>query len=124
MNYVPHYVPLLMQGNSSEDSVKSPFYYAFDGRSLAVCFCTQQKFCESQMAISRSQHLTDDYIASGGEWGLGMIEFGSIKQIMLFVQKWDVTVQTKVGTIPPTALALWVEGEPHRFIYFKDIVQA
>ena len=119
-----HYLPLLMHATTPEDSIKSPFYYAFDGTHIAVCFCTDKDFATQQVEISRQQHFTEEYVSStDGQWGLGVLEFGSIEQIMLFVQKWNVLVATKKGLIPPTALALWKETEPHRFITFADILK-
>lgn len=115
-----HYLPLIMHSNNPKDSISSPFYYAFDGRNLAVCFCTDKDFAYSQIEISRSQHFPEDYV---GEWGLGVLEFGSIEQLMFFIQKWNVLVQTKLGMQSPAAVALWSENEPHRFITFEDIVK-
>ena len=102
-----HYLPLIMHSNNPKDSISSPFYYAFDGRNLAVCFCTDKDFAYSQIEISRSQHFPEDYV---GEWGLGVLEFGSIEQLMFGMQS-------------PAAVALWSENEPHRFITFEDIVK-
>lgn len=117
-----HYLPLMMHSNTALDSLKSPFYYAYDGRNLAVCFCTDKEFALEQLEVSRGQHFTDEYIASiDGHWGLGMFEFGSIEQVMEFVRKWDVLVPVKSGLVKPTALALWKADEPHRFISFADI---
>jgi len=114
-----HYLPLMMHGDTPADSLKSPFYLAFDGRDLAVCFCTDKDFAIEQIETSRAQHFGENF---EGEWGLGIFEFGSIEQVMLFVQKWGVLVPTKIGMKSPTALALWT-NEPHRFIKFEDIVK-
>lgn len=119
-----HYLPLLMHSTTPEDSIKSPFYYAFDGTHLAVCFCTEKEFALEQLEVSRAQHFTEEYVSSpDGQWGLGLFEFGSIEQIMLFVKKWNVLIPTKKGLTPPTALALWKASEPHRFITFEDILK-
>lgn len=117
-----HYLPLMMHSDTAAGSLQSPFYYAYDGRDLAVCFCTEKEFALEQLEVSRQQHFTEEYVESiNGHWGLGVIEFGSIDQIMLFIRKWDVLVQVKTGWVKPTAVALWKADEPHRFIRFSDI---
>jgi len=117
-----HYLPLLIHSDTAEKSLQSPFYYAFDGQRLAVCFCTEKDFAFEQIENSRAQHFTEEYMAKeDGHWGVGVIEFGSIEQVVLFVQKWSVLVPTKIGILAPTSLALWKEGEPHRYIKFEDI---
>ena len=117
-----HYLPLMMHNDNAAESIKSPFYYAYDGKDLAVCFCTEKEFALEQLEITRQQHFTEEYVASiNGHWGLGMFEFGSIDQIMLFVRKWDVLIQVKGGLVKPSALALWKADEPHRYIRFSDI---
>ena len=118
-----HYLPLMMHSDTAADSIKSPFYYYFDGRNLAVCFCVDKDFALSQLEITRAQHFTEEYVKSDGAWGLGYFEFGSIEQVMLFVEKWDVKVQTKIGEKSPSALSLWSDSaiEPHRLITFDQI---
>jgi hypothetical protein len=117
-----HYLPLMMHGDTPSDSITSPFYYAFDGTRVGVCFCTDRHFAQEQLEISRQQHFTEEQLNSTvKEWGLGLFEFGSIEQAMLFVKKWNVLVPTKLGRLTPTALALWTASEPHRFIKFEDI---
>lgn len=112
----------MMHGDTPNDSITSPFYYAFDGTRVAVCFCTDKDFAQEQLEVSRQQHFSEEQLnTSVGEWGLGLIEFGSIEQVMLFVKKWNVLVPTKLGKLAPTALALWQDNEPHRFIRFEDI---
>lgn len=118
-----HYLPLIIHGDNPLDSIKSPFYYAFDGRNVAVCFCTDKEFALSQIELSRSQHFQSVESEYVGEWGLGVLEFGSIEQVMYFVKKWDVLVNTKLGVKAPAALALWTSTEPHRFISFDDILK-
>lgn len=119
-----HFLPLMMHSNTAADSIKSPFYYYFDGKSLAVCFCVDKNFALEQLEITRKQHFTDEYISRpDGEWGLGYFEFGSIEQVMLFVEKWNVHVETRAGLKSPSALALWSAdiNEPHRIIPFDKI---
>jgi len=117
-----HYLPIFMHSNNAEDSIKSPFYYAFDGKRVAVCFCVDKDFVNEQLEISRKQHFTEEYIEkSDGYWGLGMMEFGTIDQVVAFVKRWNVLVDTRIGKIAPSSLALWRGDEPHRFITFEDI---
>jgi hypothetical protein len=117
-----HYLPLTMHGDTAVNSIKSPFYYYFDGRDMAVCFCVDKEFVLHQLENTRAQHFTDDK-NSEIEWGLGYLEFCSVEQIMLFVEKWDVRVATHLGLKSPTALALWTSdpNESHRIITFNHI---
>jgi hypothetical protein len=113
-----------MNSNTPADSIKSPFYYYFDGKNLAVCFCVDKDFALKQIEISRAQHFTSDYIERDDAlWGLGLIEFSSIEQVMLFVEKWDARAQTRLGLTSPSALAIWSDSpvEPHRLITFQQI---
>ena len=120
-----HYLPLLMNSNTADDSVKSPFYYAFDGKKLGVCFCTDKDFALEQVENSRAQHFDESFLnRADGYWGLGVIEFGTINQIVSFIKRWNVLVDTKIGKLAPSALVLWVEGESQRFITFADIAKA
>jgi hypothetical protein len=117
-----HYLPLLMHSNNAADSIKSPFFYSFDGKRLAVCFFVDKDFAYEQLDLSRAQHFTEEYIAQpDGHWGAGIIEFGAIDQIMYLVKRWNVSVPTPSGHVSPTCLALWTPNEPHRYISFDDI---
>ena len=110
-----HYLPLFMHSNTADDSIKSPFYFAFDGKSLAVCFCVDKDFALSQVESSRQQHFTEEFLArNDGYWGLGVMEFGTIEQVVSFIKRWNVLVDTRLGKTAPSALALWKDGEPHR----------